>query len=74
MEQPMGFFFAQKYKKNPFFILMSCLLSLRARDVVTLPISEKLFSAFIHTRGFYSPLILPILFIPTPSKDLGAHQ
>jgi endonuclease-3 len=44
MAQPMSFFIAHKYHNDPFLILISCLLSLRARDTVTLPISEKLFS------------------------------
>ena len=32
------------YGKDPFLILISCLLSLRARDTMTYPISKKLFS------------------------------
>jgi len=32
------------YGKDPFLILISCLLSLRTRDTVTLPVSLKLFS------------------------------
>jgi endonuclease-3 len=43
MEEPMGFFIARTYK-DPFFVLVSCLLSLRSRDTVTLPISQNLFS------------------------------
>lgn len=31
------------YGRDPYLILMSCLLSLQARDVVTLPVSIKLF-------------------------------
>lgn len=44
MVEPMGFFLAQKYNHDPFVILISCLLSLRARDTVTLPIALELFS------------------------------
>ncbi|MCK4651117.1 endonuclease III [Candidatus Babeliales bacterium] len=32
----------QKYGKNPFIILICCLLSLRSKDVVTIPISQNL--------------------------------
>lgn len=32
------------YGKNPYLILVSCLLSLQNRDVVTLPVAQKLFS------------------------------
>ena len=32
-----------EFGHDPFLILISCLLSLRARDVVTLPVSRKLF-------------------------------
>jgi endonuclease-3 len=42
MEEPMGFFIARTYK-DPFYVLISCLLSLRSRDTVTLPISQNLF-------------------------------
>lgn len=33
----------KKYGRDPFIILISCLLSLRARDTMTLPVSLKLF-------------------------------
>jgi endonuclease III len=33
----------QDYGKDPYLILISCLLSLRARDVVTYPVSKNLF-------------------------------
>ena len=33
----------QEFGRDPFIILMSCLLSLRARDTVTYPISQQLF-------------------------------
>ena len=43
MPPPMSELIAQKYHRNPFLILISCLLSLRAQDVVTYPISVALF-------------------------------
>jgi endonuclease-3 len=36
-----------KYPDNPYLILISCLLSLRAKDMVTLPVSFHLFSMAI---------------------------
>jgi endonuclease-3 len=41
---PMTETIIQEYGKNPYLILISCLLSLRARDVVTIHICRALFS------------------------------
>src|SRR5579872_4540652 len=41
---PMPLVIQREYHNDPFTILISCLLSLRARDTVTLPISRKLFA------------------------------
>lgn len=41
--KPMSFLIIEKFGKDPFLLLISCLLSLRTRDTVTLPISLKLF-------------------------------
>lgn len=43
MKPPMVSQVIELYGKNPFLILISCLLSLRSRDVITLPIVKKLF-------------------------------
>ena len=43
MSEPMSKVLAQEYGQDPFIILISCLLSLRARDVQTLPVSRQLF-------------------------------
>lgn len=40
---PMVFSFAKFFSKNPFIILVSCLLSLRSKDVMTIPVCMKLF-------------------------------
>lgn len=39
----MSFLIIDKFGKDPFILLISCLLSLRARDTVTLPVSLNLF-------------------------------
>jgi endonuclease III len=43
LPKPMSDLISKKYDNDPFLILISCLLSLRARDVVTYPISVELF-------------------------------
>lgn len=42
LPEPMCTYLAHRYNHDPFIILIACLLSLRARDVATLPIVEKL--------------------------------
>jgi endonuclease III len=44
MQKPMVTLIAEEYGRDPFLILISCLLSLRAKDVVTYGISRKLFA------------------------------
>lgn len=42
LPQPMCTVLAQQYHHDPFIILIACLLSLRSRDVVTMPIVQNL--------------------------------
>ncbi|MEX0940550.1 MAG: endonuclease III [Candidatus Babeliales bacterium] len=44
MQQPMVFSISEKFGHDPFLILISCLLSLRAKDTTTLPICLELFT------------------------------
>jgi endonuclease-3 len=44
MTPPMSELISKEYGKDPYLILISCLLSLRARDTVTYPISKELFT------------------------------
>jgi len=44
LPEPMSVVIAREYCKNPFLLLVSCLLSLRAKDTKTLPVSRELFS------------------------------
>jgi endonuclease-3 len=60
--QPMSFSIIDKFGKDPFLILVSCLLSLRTKDTVTLPVSLKLFKQ-IRT---------PQDIIDTPLEELEA--
>jgi endonuclease-3 len=43
MPDPAAIAIVKEYGKNPFLILISCLLSLRARDTASLPASKRLF-------------------------------
>ncbi len=44
MTPPMSVMLSAEYGKDPFIILISCLLSLRARDTVTYGVSKELFA------------------------------
>lgn len=44
MQLPMGDALASDYDRDPFVLLMGCLLSLRARDTATYPVCKRLFS------------------------------
>lgn len=43
MVQPASFLMVEKYGKDPYLILISCLLSLRTKDTVSFPASVRLF-------------------------------
>ncbi len=43
MVEPASVFIVKQFGRDPFLILISCLLSLRTRDTVSLPASVKLF-------------------------------
>ena len=50
--EPMSVVIAHEYKNDPFLILISCLLSLRAKDTKTLPVSRELFSVAKTPQDF----------------------
>lgn len=43
MMQPASFLITEKYGKDPYLVLISCLLSLRTKDTVSFPASVRLF-------------------------------
>jgi len=43
MQEPAAVQIINEHGKNPFFVLVSCLLSLRTKDTISLPVSQKLF-------------------------------
>jgi len=50
--EPMSVVIAREYHKDPFLVLVSCLLSLRAKDTKTLSVSRKLFSVARTPQDF----------------------
>lgn len=52
MTEPMSFTIVQLYGRDPFLILVSCLLSLRSKDSMTLPICLELFKTYRTPRDF----------------------
>jgi endonuclease-3 len=60
MVEPMSLTIKKEFGNDPFLILISCLLSLRARDVMTLPLSCELFKRAHTPKGI----------IEYPLKDL----
>ena len=70
----------KKYK-NPFLVLISCLLSLRTKDTTTLPVSEKLFAQINTIDGFLNTpvqelqkLIYPVGFYKTKAIQEWAER
>ncbi len=43
MVEPAAATIVKQYGRNPFFVLISCILSLRTKDTVSLPASQRLF-------------------------------
>jgi endonuclease-3 len=60
-QPPMVDSIIKQYGKNPFLILISCLLSLRSKDIITWPICQKLFSRAQNPEQ--------ILAIPLPELE-----
>jgi len=63
--------------KSPFLVLISCLLSLRTRDTLTLPICERLFPKVSTIDGFLKltpqqieKLIYPVGFYKTKARAI----
>ena len=57
MEQPASTAIVNEYGRDPYLILISCLLSLRTKDTVSLPASRRLFE---HAKTPKQMLALPI--------------
>lgn len=68
---PMSFSIIHIFGKDPFLILISCLLSLRARDSMTLPVSVQLFE---HTRTPQDFLTLPLSELEQAIYSIGFYK
>lgn len=71
MEEPMSITLRQQFGPDPFIILISCLLSLRAKDSMTLPVSQHLFS---RVRTPQELLALPVSTLETILYSLGYYR
>ena len=56
MVEPAATSITRQYGRNPFLILVSCILSLRTKDSVSLPASQRLFA---HSQTPQTLLLLP---------------
>ncbi len=77
MTEPMSFSITSLYGRDPFLILISCLLSSRTKDIVVLPASLRLFT-YAKTPsdmltlpvGKISELIFPVGFYREKAKNI----
>jgi endonuclease III len=70
-EEPMSFKIVEEYGNDPFLILISCLLSLRARDVVTYKVSQELFA---HARTPQQLVKIPIYQLEKIIHPIGTYK
>jgi endonuclease III len=68
---PMGYQLIAEYGKDPYLILIACLLSLRARDTVTYPVVQKLFA---RARTPQELLALPQGELEALVRPLGLYR
>lgn len=61
--EPMSLSLIEEFGKDPFLILISCLLSLRAKDSVTYPLCQRLFLRYKT----------PYDFVEIDTKELEKH-
>jgi endonuclease III len=71
MAEPMSQRISEEYHNDPFLILVSCLLSLRARDVVTYPISVELFKSARTPEQFIK---MPLSTIEKIIHSIGFYK
>lgn len=67
MVEPAATSITRQYGRNPFLILVSCILSLRTRDTVSLPASQRLFAHAQTPQALLllSPKTIEQLIFPT---------
>ena len=79
MEQPAAAHIVDRFGKDPFLILVSCILSLRTKDTVSLPASMRLFdhaqtpqALFELSEGAIQKSIYPVGFYRQKARQLRA--
>lgn len=71
LEEPMSLKIVHEYGKDPFLILISCLLSLRARDVVTYKVSKELFK---YAKTPQELVAMPIAALEKIIRPIGTYK
>ncbi|MGE0207229.1 MAG: endonuclease III [Candidatus Babeliales bacterium] len=69
--KPMVSSIIDQYGNDPFLVLVSCLLSLRAKDTVTLPVCQNLFS---HAKTPQQILAIPLKDLEKILYKLGFYR
>ena len=79
MVEPASCLIVAKYGRDPFLVLVSCILSLRTKDLVSYPASCRLFECAQTPQALLSlsvsqieKLIYPVGFYRTKAKNLHA--
>lgn len=68
MVEPMSVSLVRQFGRDPFVILISCLLSLRAKDSTTYPICQKLFE---HIRTPEQLIAIPLNELEKTIRSIG---
>lgn len=71
LEEPMSHKIVDDYGKDPFLILISCLLSLRARDVVTYKVSKELFK---QAKTVQQLVKIPVATLEKIIRPIGTYK
>jgi endonuclease-3 len=71
MAEPASAAIVRKYGPDPFLILVSCLLSLRTKDTVSLPASIRLFE---HAKTPEQLLLIPSLLLQKIIYPVGFYR
>jgi endonuclease-3 len=71
MVKPASFTIVQEYGRNPYLVLISCLLSLRTKDSVSLPASQELFK---FARTPHEMLKIPVPFLEKIIYKTGFYR
>jgi endonuclease-3 len=76
LERPAATKIVEKYGRDPYLILISCLLSLRTRDAVSYPASVRLFAKAKTPRAMLklSPKVIEKLIYPVGFYRNKAHS